>query len=141
MAGRTVGLVAPIASGTGLVLGRGSTGTITASVTDVSGAVLQGAAITVKQVETGLTRAAQTDASGNFTIPSLPVSAHEVTAEKMGFRREVRQGIDLLVENRCAVGSKWVDIFNGRNARELILRCMFLVERRSHESVEEHSRQ
>jgi len=35
--------------------------------------MLPGAAITVKHVATGLTRAAQTDTSGNFTIPSLPV--------------------------------------------------------------------
>jgi len=81
MAGRTVGLVALIAFGTG------STGAITASVRDVSGAVSRGAAIPVKHVEAGLTRAAQTDASGNFTIPSLPVRAYyEVTAENLGFR-------------------------------------------------------
>jgi hypothetical protein len=95
MASRTMGLVASVASGTGLVLGLGSTATITGSVREVSGAMLQGAAITVKH---GLTRAAQTDTSGNFTVPSLPVGAYEGTAKKMGFRREARQGIDLLVE-------------------------------------------
>src|SRR5713101_4617296 len=106
MASRTMGLVASVAFGTGLVLGLGSTGTITGSVRDVSGAVLQGAVITVKGVDTGLTRVAQTDTSGNFTIPSLPVGAYEGTAKKMGFRREVRQGIDLLVEKRV---SAWLD--------------------------------
>ena len=106
MASRTMGLVASVAFGTGLVLGLGSTATITGSVRDVSGAMLQGAAITVKHVETGLTRAAQTDTSGNFTIPSLQVGAYEGTAKKMGFRREVRQGIDLLVEKRV---SAWLD--------------------------------
>jgi hypothetical protein len=34
------------------------------------------------------------------------VGAYEGTAKKMGFRREVRQGIDLLVEKRV---SAWLD--------------------------------
>jgi hypothetical protein len=89
--------------GTCPVFGQGSTGAITGAVRDASGAVLQGAAITVKHLETGLTRAAQSDASGNFTIPSLPVGAYVLTAEKMGFRREVRQGIDLAVAQEAQV--------------------------------------
>ena len=105
MASRTVGLVASVAFGTGLVLGQGSTATITGPVRYVSGAMLQGAAITVTRGDR-LTRAAQTDTIGNFTIPSLRVGAYEGTAKKMGFRREVRQGIDLLVEKRV---SAWLD--------------------------------
>jgi hypothetical protein len=89
-----------------LVLGQGSTATITGSVRDVSGAMVQGAAITVKHVETGLACAAQADTSGYSTIPSLPAGAYEGTVKKMGFRREVRQGIDLLVEKRV---SAWLD--------------------------------
>jgi len=76
---------------------------LTGTVKDTSGAVLQGAAITVKHLETGLARAAQSDTSGNFTIPSLPVGAYEVTAEKMGFRREVRRGIELAVAQEAQV--------------------------------------
>src|SRR5712692_1220420 len=85
------------------LFGQGSTGAITGTVKDVSGAVLQGAAITVKHVDTGLTRTAQSDGSGNFTILSLSVGAVAVTTEKMGFRREVRQGIDLLVAQEAQV--------------------------------------
>ena len=97
MASRSLHLVVVFALGTGLVFGQGSTATIIGTVKDVSGAVLQGAAITVKHLETGLTRTDEADSSGNFSIPSLPVGAYEVTAEKMGFRREVRRGIDLVV--------------------------------------------
>jgi hypothetical protein len=97
MARRTIVLFAFLALGTAFVFAQGSTGDIVGNVKDMSGAVLQGTAITVKHVETGLTRAAQSDTSGNFSVPSLPVGEYEVTAEKMGFRREVRRGINLAV--------------------------------------------
>src|SRR5207248_7359315 len=61
------------------VFGQGSTATLTGTVKDVSGAVLPGAAVTVKHIDTGLTRAAQADAGGSFSIPSLPVGEYEVT--------------------------------------------------------------
>jgi hypothetical protein len=103
MLNRTARLIVLAVLGTGVVFAQGSTAAITGSVKDASGAVLQGAAITVKHLDTGLTRAAESDASGNFTIPSLPVGAYEVTAEKMGFRRELRRGINLEVAEEAQV--------------------------------------
>jgi carboxypeptidase family protein len=92
-----------IALGTGLVFAQGSTATIIGTVKDASGAVLQGALVTVKHLETGLTRTDESDAGGNFNISSLPVGPYEVTGEKMGFRREVRRGIDLAVGQEALV--------------------------------------
>src|SRR5713226_4909117 len=104
MLSRTTTLIVLMAGlGTGLVLGQGSTGAITGSVKDVSGAVLPGTVITVKHLETGLARTDEADSSGNFTIPSLPVGPYEVTAEKMGFRREVRRGINLSVAEEAQI--------------------------------------
>ena len=103
MVSRTAGFLALIALGTGLVFAQGSTATIIGTVKDVSGAVLPAASITVKQLETGLTRTIEADTSGNYSIPSLPVGPYEVTAEKMGFRREVRRGIDLVVAQEAVV--------------------------------------
>src|SRR5216683_2672370 len=76
---------------------------LTGTVKDTSGAVLPGAAITVKNLETGLTRAAQADSSGSFSVQSLPVGQYEVTGEKMGFRKEVRSGITLVVAQQAVV--------------------------------------
>jgi carboxypeptidase family protein len=87
----------------GLIFAQGSTASMVGTVKDASGAVLPGTAITVKHVDTGLTRTVQSDSGGNFTIPSLPVGAYEVTAEKMGFRREVRRGIELAVAQEADV--------------------------------------
>src|SRR5713101_2881571 len=103
MGSRTGGLIALIALGTGLVFAQGSTATIIGSVRDASGAVLPATVITVKHLETGLTRTDEADASGNFSIPSLPVGPYELTAEKMGFRREVRRGIELVVGQEAVV--------------------------------------
>ncbi len=97
------GIIAFIALGTGLLFAQGSTASMTGSVKDASGAVLPGTAVTVKHLDTGLTRATEADASGNFTIPSLPVGDYEITAEKTGFRREVRRGIDLAVAQQAVV--------------------------------------
>src|SRR5712691_4296043 len=96
MVNRTAGFLALIALGTGLVFAQGSTATIIGTVRDVSGAVLPGTVVTVKHLETGLTRADEADSSGNFNIPSLPVGPYEVTAEKMGFRRDGMLKLPLL---------------------------------------------
>src|SRR5713226_7783756 len=103
MFSRTVGLLALIALGTGLVFAQGSTATIVGTVKDASGAVLPAVLVTVKHLETGLTRTAEADSSGNFSIPSLPVGPYELTAEKMGFRREVRRGVELVVAQEALV--------------------------------------
>ncbi|PYU28603.1 MAG: TonB-dependent receptor [Acidobacteria bacterium] len=76
---------------------------ITGAVKDTSGAAVPGAMVTVKHLETGLTRAVEADATGNYAIPSLPVGEYELTAEKMGFQREVRRGINLLVAQEAVV--------------------------------------
>src|SRR2546428_4394664 len=103
MASRTAGLLTLTALGTGLIFAQGSNATIIGTVKDVSGAVLQGAVITVKHLDTGLTRTDEADSTGSYSIPSLPVGAYEVSVEKMGFRREVRRGIELVVAQEAVV--------------------------------------
>src|SRR5437762_2464402 len=58
------------------------TASITGVVRDVSGAVVPGAAVTVKHVETGTTRTAQTNEDGNYSVPSLPAGQYEVDVQK-----------------------------------------------------------
>src|SRR5229473_5243025 len=95
-----VGFIGLVALGNCPVFGQGS---LTGTVRDTSGAVLPGAAVIVKHVDTGLTRTAQSDAGGSYSAVSLPVGEYEVTAEKMGFRREVRNGINLAVAQQAVV--------------------------------------
>jgi len=91
------------ALGNGLVWGQLPTASIIGTAKDGTGAVLPETAITVRHIETGLMRTTQTDSSGNYSVPSLPVGEYEVTGERMGFRREVRRGIDLIVAQEAVV--------------------------------------
>ena len=78
-------------------------GSITGRVEDATGAVVSGAKVTVKSVETGATRVVTTDAAGNFDVPSLPIGQQELRAEKTGFKAGVRTGIDLAVGQDAVV--------------------------------------
>ncbi len=98
-----VGLVALIALGNCPVLAQGFTAAITGTVKDESGAALVGAAVTVKHVDSGLTRAVKADASGKYSVSSLPIGEYELTAELMGFKGEVRRGIKLVVAQEAVV--------------------------------------
>ncbi len=71
---------------------------IVGTVTDSSGAVLAGATITARNVNTGETRQATSSESGQYAIPDLPIGTYEVSAEKNGFQRTVVQQVVLEVQ-------------------------------------------
>ena len=62
-----------------------TTGSISGTVTDTSGAVIRGAAVAVRNVDTGAVRTATSNDEGIFTAPLLPPGTYEVTAEAAGF--------------------------------------------------------
>src|SRR5215467_705258 len=70
-------------------------GTITGTVADASGAVIPGATVQAKNVETGLVYTAGSSETGNYTLPQLPIGTYEVTVELPGFKKFVRPGITL----------------------------------------------
>jgi carboxypeptidase family protein len=59
--------------------------------------------VTVKNAETGAIRTVLTDEQGNYRVLALAVGAHEVKAEKAGFRAAVRMGISLAVGQEAVV--------------------------------------
>lgn len=73
------------------------TGTISGTVSDASGALVQGAEVTVTQTDTDTQRTATTDASGSFIIPNLPLGPYRLRASKTGFGIYVQTGIVLQV--------------------------------------------
>jgi Carboxypeptidase regulatory-like domain len=74
-----------------------SDASLAGTVNDVSGAAIQGATITIKNLESGTQRQVETDNAGRYHAPSLAVGPYELTAEKTGFRNEHRAGITLVV--------------------------------------------
>ncbi len=79
-----------------------STATIVGVVRD-SGGVLPGATVTVRNVDTGLTRSVPTGEDGAYRFPALPVGPYEIRAELSGFRTTVRSGLRLLVGQEAVV--------------------------------------
>ena len=75
-----------------------NTGEIKGSVMDPSGAVVPGAAVSIKNVQTGLVTSRTTNQSGLYDVPFLGPGNYTVTFSKEGFRGFVREGIVLQIE-------------------------------------------
>ncbi|MBI3682801.1 MAG: TonB-dependent receptor [Acidobacteria bacterium] len=70
-------------------------------VTDSSGAVIPGAAITAKRIETGDVRTTTSNETGNYIFPLLDIGEYEVTCTAAGFKTEVRRGITLELQQKA----------------------------------------
>lgn len=81
-----------------LVEAQTTTGRIVGTITDESGAVIPGVEIIVRNPGTGLTRTVVTEEGGTYNVPLLPPGNYEVEAQLRGFRKEVRRGITLQVD-------------------------------------------
>lgn len=82
---------------------QGTTGTISGTVRDASGAVVPGASVTVQNPDTGFSRTVTVDRAGRYFVPQLPLGRYEVQAEVVGFKKEIRQGISLAVGQTAVV--------------------------------------
>jgi len=72
---------------------QGDRGTITGTVTDPANAVVPGAKVIVKNMDTGATWETVTTGTGNYTVPALPIGQYEVTVEAAGFKRTSQPGV------------------------------------------------
>src|ERR1035438_10311483 len=78
---------------TAAVWAQVSRGSITGIVTDPTGAVVPGVAVTITNVETGVTNKVKTNESGMYTVPLLEGANYRLSAEKTGFKRYEQTGI------------------------------------------------
>jgi hypothetical protein len=72
-------------------------------VKDQSGAVIPGATVTAKNVDTGLTRTAVTDTGGEYRLVSLPPGRYSVATELSGFSTETRPDIVLIIDQTATI--------------------------------------
>lgn len=71
------------------------TGSIVGTVVDPSGAAVQNATVTAKDLDRGTVRTTTTNESGAFNIPNVQVGRYEVRAEAKGFQTAVRPAFNL----------------------------------------------
>lgn len=101
-------LVAGFALCAGIALAQTETGQITIKATDPNAAVISGASVTVRSVDTGLERTATTNEEGIAVVTNLQPGLYEVTVNAQGFatrtqRAQVTVGARVSVEAQLAL--------------------------------------
>jgi hypothetical protein len=83
-------------------------GLILGTVTDMSGASVAGATVTVHNVDTGVDRSTETTPDGGYLVPELPIGTYDVTVEMKGFQKSVtpRVMVHVATESRVDVTLK-----------------------------------
>src|SRR6267378_1235873 len=74
-----------------------TTGTIQGTVTDTNGAIVPGASVEIKNLDTNLTRTLTTDEGGRFVGLALPPGNYSVEISKQGFATTVVEKFALTV--------------------------------------------
>jgi hypothetical protein len=90
-------LVIQMAAALGYGQQSSTSGAISGTVVDQTGAVIHGADVKARNIDTGLERATKTDEAGGFNLPLLPVGQYELTVVAQGFGQLRQQGITLRV--------------------------------------------
>lgn len=73
----------------------GPGGTLAGVIQDPNGASVSGVNVTARNVATGTTRATTSDHDGHWTLPGLAVGEYEVIYEMTGFKKLVRNGVEV----------------------------------------------
>lgn len=78
-------------------------GTVTGTVTDPNGAVVPGASVTVKNVETNITNSVTTNTEGLYTVPLLQPGSYTVSATGTGFKTSTIENVAVRVDDRLTI--------------------------------------
>jgi len=76
-----------------LVFAQGTGGRILGRVADATGAVLANVKVTATNEATGVTHDTETNASGDYAFPTIPVGTYTLSFDLAGFKTNVRKGI------------------------------------------------
>jgi len=98
----TLALLGALLTG-GSALAQTFRGIILGAITDSSGAAVPGASVTIKNLDTGLTRNVSTSDDGSYSAPELPVGNYSVTVEKAGFKTGIVAGAKVEVSSERRV--------------------------------------
>lgn len=68
-------------------LAQGTTSRLTGTVTDSTGAAVEGATVTLANEATAINLTAQTSSSGTYSFDLIQVGDYQVTVERQGFKK------------------------------------------------------
>jgi hypothetical protein len=71
------------------------TGSISGIVSDASGSVVQDVSVTATNTDTGVQSLVQTDGSGFYNFPNLPIGNYDVAVQQKGFKTYTKTGIHI----------------------------------------------
>src|SRR5579884_1064227 len=77
--------------------GVGSSGTLSGTVRDPSGAVMPNATVVVEDPAHGVRRTTTTDSSGRYRFTDLSPATYTISADLPGFQKEIQQNIAVTV--------------------------------------------
>src|SRR5215831_15918557 len=84
----------------GIAIAQDITGSIAGTVKDSTGAVIPGASVTVTNTDNGvIARKVNTDETGRYVVPLLPVGRYSISVEKAGFQRTTINKIQVNVHD------------------------------------------
>jgi Carboxypeptidase regulatory-like domain/TonB-dependent Receptor Plug Domain len=86
-----------------LAQSQATTGTIQGTIVDPNGAVVSGASVNIKNVQTGSERTVVTNSDGFFTAPLLPLGRYRVTTDASGFSKSILENVDVTVGQTLAL--------------------------------------
>jgi Carboxypeptidase regulatory-like domain len=80
--------------------------TVSGTITDPSGAVVPGVAVTIVSQDTGLKRSTLTDTAGEYRFAGLPTGTYSVRMEKQGFQSQIHERLDLSSASEVRINSQ-----------------------------------
>jgi outer membrane receptor protein involved in Fe transport len=83
------------------LLAQQATALLEGTIKDSSGAVLPNAKITLRNSETNVARSESVSRNGDFIFASIPIGTYEVDVEHSGFKKFVRKGIKLEINQNA----------------------------------------
>ena len=87
------------------ILSTAQTGSISGTVTDPGGAVVQGAEVAVVNLESNATRTATSSGTGAYSIPDLAVGRYSVTVKKASFKTFRADAVQLTIAQTLTVNA------------------------------------
>jgi hypothetical protein len=87
----------------GSVAAQVTTGSIQGVVTDSQGGAIPAATVTIRNVDTDVSRTLVSDVEGNYRFLNVPVGNYELVVELTGFGRYVRAGLTLALNQTAVV--------------------------------------